>query len=141
MRIDCFLDTNVLIYAATGRRDEPRKFAIADDIVTTRKFGASAQTVSEFYNVATRGVLAPLSPEEVDEWIDVLLGLPFTQLDARLVLSGVTLARQHRIRIFDATLLAAAERLGAPVFYSEDLNHGQLYGSVRVINPFREIVQ
>ena len=31
----------------------------------------------------------------------------------------------------------AAERLSAPMLSSEDLNHGQDYGSVRVVNPFR----
>ncbi len=30
------------------------------------------------------------------------------------------------------------ERLGAKTFYSEDLNHNQIYGSVQVINPFLE---
>ena len=33
-------------------------------------------------------------------------------------------------------IIAAAERLRARVIYSEDLNHGQTYGSVRVENPF-----
>lgn len=32
--------------------------------------------------------------------------------------------------------IASAERLGAPVFYTEDLNHNQHYGSIRAINPF-----
>ena len=36
----------------------------------------------------------------------------------------------------DPEQIAAAERLGAKVLYSEDLNHGQTYGSVRVENPF-----
>jgi predicted nucleic acid-binding protein len=38
----------------------------------------------------------------------------------------------------DAALLAAAERLGAPIFCTEDLNHNQFYGSVRAVNPFLE---
>ncbi len=31
---------------------------------------------------------------------------------------------------------AAAEAMGARTLYSEDLNSGQLYGDVRVVNPF-----
>ena len=42
-----------------------------------------------------------------------------------------------RISYWDAALIAAAERLDAPILYTEDLNHDQLYGSVRVVNPFR----
>ena len=30
-----------------------------------------------------------------------------------------------------------AEALGARELYSEDLNDGQAYGSVRVVNPFK----
>jgi predicted nucleic acid-binding protein len=33
-------------------------------------------------------------------------------------------------------MLAAAEALGAETVYSEDLNTGQRYGRVRVVNPF-----
>ena len=36
----------------------------------------------------------------------------------------------------DGAIIAAAERLGAKVLYSEVLTHGQTYGSVRVENPF-----
>ncbi|PAQ06083.1 hypothetical protein [Mesorhizobium temperatum] len=34
-------------------------------------------------------------------------------------------------------IIAAAERLGVKTLYTEDLNHGQTYGSVVAINPFR----
>ena len=37
-----------------------------------------------------------------------------------------------------SAVVAAAERLGAPIFYTEDLNHNQVYGSVRAVNPFLE---
>ena len=37
----------------------------------------------------------------------------------------------------DALLLASANAAGCEHFLSEDLNDGQLYGSVRAINPFR----
>ena len=39
-------------------------------------------------------------------------------------------------KYYDAASPAAAECLGAPIFYTEDLNHDQLYGSVRAVNPF-----
>jgi predicted nucleic acid-binding protein len=138
MPIECFLDTNVLVYGAVGRRDDPRKAAVARQIVSTKLFGVSAQTLAEFYNVVSRQVLVPLSLAEIDAWIEHLTTFPFTVLDTSLVRAGIFLSRRYGIRYCDAALLAAAERLGAPIFYSEDLNHGQSYGSVRVINPFRE---
>lgn len=136
MPIDCFLDTNILVYGAIGKRDEPRKATIARHIVATELFGVSAQTLAEFYNVVSRLALHPLSLAEIDAWMERLSTFPLVVVDAGLVRAGIFLSRRYAIRYYDAALLAAAERLGAPVFYSEDLNHGQMYGAVRVINPF-----
>lgn len=62
--------------------------------------------------------------------------MPFMPVDQAYVVAGLLLARRYQLKYYDAALLAAAERFGAPVFYTEDLNHGQTYGSVRAINPF-----
>jgi predicted nucleic acid-binding protein len=35
-----------------------------------------------------------------------------------------------------AAIIAAAQELGCQTLYSEDLNHGQTYDTVQVINPF-----
>jgi predicted nucleic acid-binding protein len=37
---------------------------------------------------------------------------------------------------WDAAILVAAQALGAHTVYSEDLNDGQRYGRVQVVNPF-----
>ena len=49
---------------------------------------------------------------------------------------AVELSELYRISYWDAAVLAAAEALGAHTVYSEDLNNGQQYGRVRVMNPF-----
>ena len=139
MPTDCFLDTNILVYAAAARDDEPRKAAIARDLIATKLFGVSAQTLSEFYVAVAREIAKPLSLAEIDGWIERLASFPFTVVDANIVRAGILLARRYGIRYYDAALLAAADRLGAPIFFSEDLNHNQLYGSVRVVNPFLEV--
>jgi predicted nucleic acid-binding protein len=45
-------------------------------------------------------------------------------------------SERFEISYWDAAILAAAEALGAETVYSEDLNAGQRYGRVRVVNPF-----
>jgi predicted nucleic acid-binding protein len=45
---------------------------------------------------------------------------------------------RFKIQFWDAALVAASQRLTLPILYSEDLSHGQKYGSVTVINPFKE---
>jgi predicted nucleic acid-binding protein len=45
-------------------------------------------------------------------------------------------SERFAISYSDAAILAAAEALGTNTVYSEDLSHGQQYGSVRVVSPF-----
>jgi predicted nucleic acid-binding protein len=57
-------------------------------------------------------------------------------IDPSLIKTAIATSQRFRIAYWDAAIIAAAERLGAETLFTEDLNHGQSYGSVRVINPF-----
>jgi predicted nucleic acid-binding protein len=97
-------------------------------------FGVSGQSLAEFANVSRRKQL--LDDVEIDQWLAFLGQLPFVPVDQAYVAAGLRMARRYQLKYYDAALLAAAERLGAPIFYTEDLNHNQVYGSVRAVNPF-----
>jgi predicted nucleic acid-binding protein len=92
--------------------------------------------MAEFVAVSRRKKL--LADESIDQWLIFLGTCPFVPVDEAYVRAGLELARRYHIRYYDAALLAAAERLGAPILYTEDLNHNQLYGPVRAVNPFLE---
>jgi predicted nucleic acid-binding protein len=135
-KIECFLDSNVLLYAASERSRDPRRFDIALELVLGTLFGVSGQSLAEFANVSRRKNL--LDDAEIDRWLAFLGTFPFVPVDQSYVAAGLALARRYRLKYYDAALLAAAERIGAPIFYTEDLNHNQVYGSVRAVNPFLE---
>jgi predicted nucleic acid-binding protein len=137
MQIACFLDTNILIYAAAGKRDDPRKHAIASELVLSEYFCLSGQVLAEFYVNVTRKPKIPLSSREIEGWFALLDQFPTAPIDGALVRAGMLHSLYYRISYWDAAIVAAAERLGAPLLYTEDLNHDQTYGSVRVVNPFR----
>jgi predicted nucleic acid-binding protein len=136
MIADCFLDTNVLVYAATGRFTEPTKHERARDLIATTHFALSGQVLAEFFVNATRKSDVPLTVEQAYRWIESLRDRPCAAVDHELVTSAIRHSARYRINYYDAAIIAAAERLGAPLLYSEDLNDGQTYGSVRVVNPF-----
>jgi predicted nucleic acid-binding protein len=54
------------------------------------------------------------------------------------ILGALELEKRYRIPFWDALIIQAAEASGAAVLCSEDLAHGQVYGSVRVVNPLLE---
>jgi predicted nucleic acid-binding protein len=129
------MDTNILIWAAQRNPDDLRKSAISRELVLGQLFGVSAQSIAEFINAASRARVA-LPPDQIERWIEFLSSMPFTVLDADIIRRGFWMSRRYGIQYYDAALLAAAERLGASTFYTEDVNHGQLYGTVRAVNPF-----
>jgi predicted nucleic acid-binding protein len=139
MLIECFLDTNVLLYAARGRQDERDKQKIASKLLDETSFGLSGQVLAEFVSNALQpkkhGV--PLSAPDIQRWLVGFEAYPIQPVDAGIVSRGLEISQRYQITYCDAAIIAAAERLGAPVLYTEDLNHGQSYGPVKVINPFR----
>jgi len=136
MTADVFFDTNVLVYAALGTgKDEPkRKRAL--QLVDSQNFGTSAQVLQEFFVTVVKKASRPLSAAQALEWIEQWAAFPCQSVDHRLVRGAVERSERYRISYWDAAILAAAEALGANTVYSEDLNDGQYYGLIRVVNPF-----
>ncbi|MHA1164284.1 MAG: PIN domain-containing protein [Alphaproteobacteria bacterium] len=131
-----FLDTNILIYAAQNRREQLNKREIAKELIKTTDFGLSAQVLAEFYVIVTQKGDPPMTPDAALAWVEELEQLPCVSLDSSLVKLGAETSVRYRISYWDGAIIAAAERLGAEILFTEDLNHGQSYGQVRALNPF-----
>ena len=58
--------------------------------------------------------------------------------DGAAVLEAIDVGQRFRISFRDALVVVAARKADASVLYSEDLDHGQTFGPVRVHNPFLE---
>lgn len=138
MSVECFVDTNVLVYAAAGRGPDEWKRQKALSLMEPANFATSGQVLQEFFVAVTRKAKQKLTNLDAAEWIDRIATCPVVPVDAPLVKSAIAIATRFTISQWDGAVIAAAERVEATVLYSEDLNHGQAYGTVRVINPFRE---
>lgn len=136
MSADSFLDTNILVYAAAHDESAVTKRRRALDLIEAEEFALSAQVLQEFYVTVTRKFDVPLTPDEALDWIEQLEAFPCVPIDAALVKIGADISVRHRISYWDGSILAAAEVAGAGILYSEDLNDGQFYDGVQVINPF-----
>lgn len=135
---DIFLDTNILLYAISTSAGEARKSEIARNILQTLEWAWSAQVAAEFIRASCSSrQTAPLSFREAQRWIELWLAFPMAVIDGPLVIGALDDAQRFQISYFDAQILAAAKRLRCSKVLSEDLNHGQDYGGVQVINPFR----
>jgi predicted nucleic acid-binding protein len=136
MTAKVFLDTNVLVYAAIGTGMDERKRQRALALIESEEFGISAQVLQEFFVTVVKKADRPLSAEKALAWIEQLTAFPCQAIDHRLVRIAIEHSARYMISYWDAAILSAARALGCHTVYSEDLNDGQEYGSLQVMNPF-----
>jgi predicted nucleic acid-binding protein len=132
-----FVDTNILIYAydRTAGRRQARARELLADLWQSRRGCLSVQVLQEFYVVATRKLARVATADLRMILADLSLWRVHTP-GAADVLAAVDLHQRHQTSFWDAMILQSAARLGCTVVWSEDLNAGQVFGSVRVVNPF-----
>ncbi|MGM0578067.1 MAG: PIN domain-containing protein [Myxococcota bacterium] len=141
MSVECFVDTNVLIYAHDV--DAGEKHRIASSLVRhlweTRSGAISAQVLHELCVNLQKKLARPLTPSAIEALLEDYCAWTVVPNDAAGALEAVRTQERYRISYWDALIIVAARRSGAETLYSEDLNDGQAYGGVTVSNPFARV--
>ena len=132
-----FFDTNVLIYAAMD--DDPRKRDIAREIIShalTVNHDAyiSTQVLQEFCNIMRKKTSR--TRKEIEGLMGYFRDLLATDVTIDLVWHALDVQEEYGIQYYDALIVSAAEKLGCHEIVTEDLNPGQLYRGMAVVNPF-----
>ncbi len=135
-----FLDTNIFIYSfdsdATAKATRAQQ--LIDDALTSRKGVVSYQVVQEFFNVALRRFSQPMATAEAQQYLaTVLRPLLSVQSSAALYGEALRTAEASRISWYDSLIVSAAIQAGCDRLYTEDLQNGQKFGTLQVVNPFR----
>jgi predicted nucleic acid-binding protein len=73
----------------------------------------------------------------VRRFLEDLFAWATPPLSANDLLEAWRIEDRYRVSFWDALQLVSANASGCAYFLSEDLNDGQTYGAVTVINPFR----
>ena len=132
-----FLDTNVLVYSVD--KNDPVRHATARKIVLSavsgRDFLISAQVLNEFSNIAL--LKLKMSVEETRKLVSFFSHMNVVSIDRRWTDKALTVKKSYGTQFFDSLLLVAAEENGCGEILTEDLNDGQMYGSVKAVNPFK----
>ncbi len=131
-----FVDTNVLLYAASGRAADMTKTTRALELLTNTRVCLSFQVLQEFYANAVNPKKLGMTSAEAVDWCNAWLQCPIASLSVETFIRTLELVHRYQISNWDAAILAAAQQLGCTIVYSEDLNPGQGYYGVRVENPF-----
>lgn len=138
MSAKAFVDTNVLVYAHDSSAVEKHEIAksLVDRLWMEKTGVLSSQVLQEFYVTVRKKVAKPVDVRTAKRWISDYLNWAIIQNDSLAVLRAIDMEQRYRISFWDAMIVQAANQADLTLLYSEDLNHGQLYGKVRVENPF-----
>jgi predicted nucleic acid-binding protein len=97
----------------------------------------SVQVLQEFYVQATRPTRTqPLSHEEAVALIHSWLRFPVQENTVALLQAAMAAKVRFQVSFWDAAIIEAARAAGCRQILSEDLNHGQDYDGLVVVNPF-----
>jgi predicted nucleic acid-binding protein len=133
-----FVDSNVLVYRHD--RDEPDRQQRAQSVMKAlwqlRAGRVSTQVLHEFYVVVTRKLATPVDRDlaraevrQLETWRPVVPTLEVRQrawsLEDRFALSW-----------WDALIVAAAQHAGCSAVLTEDLQDGQQFDGVHIVDPF-----
>jgi predicted nucleic acid-binding protein len=131
-----FIDTNILLYAASDGRLEPVKTRLARRLLRHRPWAVSMQVVQEFQVNATRKVALGISSRHAAEVVDGLLERAVVDTTRELFLQAVVLQNRFMLHYSDAAICQAAIQAGYRLLFSEDMTSEEVYDRVMVLNPF-----
>jgi predicted nucleic acid-binding protein len=132
-----FVDTNVLVYAY-DTQDERRTLALSvvDDLWSRGTGALSNQVLAEFYSATTKKLRKPIPRPLARAAVASFAEWRFHRVEPMDIGAASELEERHRLQFWDALIIVAAQRLGASILLSEDLQAGRRFGSLRVVNPF-----
>jgi len=142
MKSDCFIDTNVWVYALLEARNDDGKqkaaLMLLRNLPVTVSVMVSAQVINEFHWTLSRkyhiadDVVLDKAINGIVAFASAVLPL---ELDTYLDASGIR--KRYNFSFWDSLIVASALQSGCTTLYSEDLNHGMIVDKkLHIVNPF-----
>ena len=133
-----FVDTNTFVYRYDTRG--PAKQSRADDWFTfvwqSRTGRLSFQVLQELYATLTRKLRPAMSVADARQVVrDLTLWQPLAA-DLALLERAWLVQNRYSVSWWDALIVAAAQTSECNALLTEDLQHGQTFGPLRVVDPF-----
>jgi predicted nucleic acid-binding protein len=134
------VDTNILVYAYDDSAGPKHAIALSllNEVLQSGAAIISTQVLQELVICLRRKVTHPLENKEIRKIVSELLEeCEVFVNNTESVLRSLEIEERYKTSFWDALILHAAQESAAQTLCTEDLNHGQMYGTVRVLNPFK----
>jgi predicted nucleic acid-binding protein len=142
MKSDCFIDTNIWVYALLEARNEAGKQHTALELLRhlppAVSINVSAQVINEFHWTLARKYR--LADDVVyDKAINGIVAAASAVLPLELAtyLEASGIRERYTFSFWDSLIVASALQAGCTTLYTEDLNHGMIVDKkLHIVNPF-----
>lgn len=136
-----FLDTNILVYANDGTDATKQATAVrlVADGIRNGHAVVSTQVLSEFWVTVTLKIQVTLDSEKAEKEIDRFKAMRVVGIEYDTVRAAIHLQKRFRISYWDSLIISAAAIAGCRFVYSEDLNTGQSFNGLSIVNPFAKM--
>lgn len=134
-----FVDTNVFVY----RHDlsDPVKQKLAEQwielLASTRTGRLSYQVLQELFATLTRARGPSFPSSEARQIVEALAVWKPIQADLALLQRAWETQERFRLSWWDSLIVAAAGASACRILLTEDLQDGQIFDGIRVVDPFR----
>jgi len=136
-----FLDANVILYALDAGAPQAKRVVarqLVGQALAERSGVISWQVVQETLHVAAHKFKAVVSePDRGALLRDVLVPLWTIQPHPAIFQKAIDVQAKQGFAFYDCLIVAAALDAGCKRLLTEDLQHGQRIGTLRIENPFR----
>ena len=131
-----FIDTNILVYTLDQKDVEKKDLArrILKKVVESHQPVISTQVINEFYVVAVNKLKS--DPIVVKSIIHNFHNMEIVNIDLDLIEQAIDISVISQLSFWDSLIIAAAEKANCEYVLSEDLNPGQNYRGIKLLNPF-----
>jgi predicted nucleic acid-binding protein len=138
MAAKVFVDTNVLVYSRDASEPPKQAKAMAwlRHLWNTHTGRLSYQVLQEFYITVTEKLDPGLDRESARKDINALLPWQPIPVDDRVFEGAWHIQDRFGLSWWDALIVSAAQVSGCQYLLTEDLQDGQVFGDLRIIDPF-----
>jgi predicted nucleic acid-binding protein len=138
MPVNCFVDTNLLVYARDSSEPLKQQQALKwmSHLWSSRTGRLSFQVLQEFYITVTEKLRPGMDIKAARQDIRTFMVWKPLPVDIDVVERAWTIQDRYQISWWDALIVSAAQLADCQFLLTEDLQNGQKFRNLQTVNPF-----
>lgn len=128
-----FLDTNCIIYLYSVDETSKREKIISflryyHCFVSSQVLSETVNVLNKKFNASSQAILKVLT--------EISMQVVVIPVDLAIISKAIQIKEQYKFSFYDSQIVSAALMSKMDLLLTEDLQHGQTIGHLKIVNPF-----